>query len=117
VENRDAIDAAIEGALKQDKADAWIAKLQAVGVPCGKINTVAQAFDDPHTSARRMIETTEHPTIGALKVIGTPFKFSGTECSVRSAPPTLGQHSDEILAQELGLDANAIAELRREKVV
>jgi crotonobetainyl-CoA:carnitine CoA-transferase CaiB-like acyl-CoA transferase len=116
VENRDTIDTLIQGALKRDKADAWIEKLQAVGVPCGKINSVAQAFDDPHTAARRMIETTEHPNIGALKVIGVPFKFSDTGCSVRRAPPTLGQHSDEILMQ-LGLDADAIAELRREKVI
>jgi crotonobetainyl-CoA:carnitine CoA-transferase CaiB-like acyl-CoA transferase len=64
-----------------------------------------------------MIETVEHPTIGALKMLGIPFKFSDTACSVRRAPPTLGQHSDEILAGELGRDAKAIAELRQAKVI
>ena len=117
VENRDVIDGFINEALSHDDADAWLDKLKAVGVPCGKINSVADALDDPHTVARDMIETVEHSTIGALKMLGIPFKFSDTACSVRRAPPTLGQHSDEILAGELGLDAKAIAELRQAKVI
>jgi succinate--hydroxymethylglutarate CoA-transferase len=117
VENRATIDGLINAALSQDDADAWLDKLKTVGVPCGRINTVADALDDPHTLARGMIETVEHPAIGALKMLGIPFKFSDTTCSVRRAPPTLGQHNDEILADELGLDEKAIAELRREKVI
>jgi succinate---hydroxymethylglutarate CoA-transferase len=117
VENRVAIDGLINQALGGDEADAWLAKLKAVGVPCGKINSVAEALDDPHTAARGMIETTEHATIGSLRMLGIPFKFSDTPCSVRQAPPTLGQHNDEILAGELGLDDKAIAELRRAKVI
>jgi crotonobetainyl-CoA:carnitine CoA-transferase CaiB-like acyl-CoA transferase len=117
VENRDLIDGLINEALSHDGADAWLDKLMAVGVPCGKINSVADALDDPHTVARDMIETVEHSTIGALKMLGIPFKFSDTACSVRRAPPTLGQHSDEILKGELGLDDKAIAELRQTKVI
>jgi succinate--hydroxymethylglutarate CoA-transferase len=117
VENRDLIDGLINEALSHDGAEIWLEKLEAVGVPCGRINSVADALDDPHTVARDMIETVEHSTIGALKMLGIPFKFSDTACSVRRAPPTLGQHSDEILAGELGLDAKAIAELRQAKVI
>jgi succinate--hydroxymethylglutarate CoA-transferase len=117
VENRDVIDGFINEALSHDDADAWLDKLKAVGVPCGRINSVADALDDPHTAARDMIETVEHSTIGALKMLGIPFKFSDTACSVRRAPPTLGQHNDEILKGELGLDENAIAELRQTKVI
>ena len=117
VANRDDIDGKINAALAADSADAWLAKLMAVGVPCGKINTVAQALDDPHTAARRMIETVEHPTIGELRLLGIPFKFSDTACSVRRPPPMLGQHTDEVLTQELGLDAAAIADLRRQQIV
>jgi crotonobetainyl-CoA:carnitine CoA-transferase CaiB-like acyl-CoA transferase len=117
VENRDLIDGLINEALSHDGADAWLDKLKAVGVPCGKINSVADALDDPHTVARDMIETVEHSTIGALKMLGIPFKFSDTACSVRRAPPTLGQHNDEILKGELGLDDKAIAELRQTKVI
>jgi succinate---hydroxymethylglutarate CoA-transferase len=117
VENRDLIDGLINEALSHGGAESWLDKLKAVGVPCGRINSVADALDDPHTVARDMIETVEHSTIGALKMLGIPFKFSDTACSVRRAPPTLGQHSDEILAGELGLDAKAIAELRQAKVI
>ena len=117
VENRDVIDGFINEALSHDDADAWLDKLKAVGVPCGRINSVADALDDPHTTARDMIETVEHSTIGALKMLGIPFKFSDTACSVRRAPPILGQHNDEILKGELGLDEKAIAELRQAKVI
>jgi crotonobetainyl-CoA:carnitine CoA-transferase CaiB-like acyl-CoA transferase len=117
VANRDTVDGMIAQTLKADTADSWLAKLKAAGVPCGRINTVAQAFDDPHTAARRMIETAEHPAIGALKMLGIPFKFSDTPASVRRAPPTLGQHTEEILTVELGMDAPTIAALRADKVI
>jgi len=117
VENRATIDGLINEALSHDATAAWLGKLMAVGVPCGKINSVAEALDDPHTAARRMVETVAHPVAGDLKLLGIPFKFSDTACSVRRAPPTLGQHNEEILAGELGLGAEAIAELRREKVI
>jgi succinate---hydroxymethylglutarate CoA-transferase len=117
VENRIHLDALINAALARDKADAWLARLKAVGVPCGKINSVAQALDDPQTAARAMVETIEHPAIAALKMLGIPFKFADTQCAVRRPPPLLGEHSDEILMGELGVDAEAIAQLRRDKVI
>ena len=117
VAHREALEGMIAEAFRGDTADAWIARLQAVGVPCGRINTVAQALEDPHTAARRMIETVEHPTLGTLKMLGMPFKFSDTPPSVRCAPPTLGQHTDQILRESLGMDADEIAELRRDKVI
>jgi len=117
VENRSLIDRLINEALSHDRADAWLAKLKAAGIPCGKINSVAQALEDAQTAARKMIETIEHPGVGTLKMLGIPFKFSDTACSVRRPPPTLGQHSEEILSGELGLDEKAIAELRRQKVI
>jgi len=116
VENRDAIDGMIADAFARDNCDAWLTKLKAAGVPCGRINSVAEALSDPQTEARSMVETVDHPSIGALKLLGIPFKFSDTEPSVRMAPPTLGQHTDEVL-REIGMDAAAIAQLRQEKVV
>ena len=82
----------------------------------GPVLSIRRFGRDPVT-ARNMIETVEHPSIGALKILGIPFKFSDTGCSVRRAPPTLGQHNQEILAEELGLDDHAIAELRQAKVI
>jgi len=117
VEHRHLVDGAIAQALAADTADNWLAKLKAAGVPCGRINSVAEALADPQTQAREMIATVEHPTVGDLKLVGPPYKFSGTPASVRRPPPTLGEHTDEILRDELGLDAVAIAALRRDRVI
>ncbi len=117
VANRDVLDAAIGEALATDTADNWLVKLKAVGVPCGRINSVAEALAEPQAEARRMVETVPHKTIGDLKLVGMPYKFSGTPASIRRAPPTLGEHTEEILTSELGLDAAAIAALREQKVI
>lgn len=117
VANRDALDPMIAETLRTDDAEAWVEKLKVAGVPCGRINSVKQALDAPQTQARSMVEAVEHPVIGPLRLIGTPFKFSGTPTSVRRAPPTLGQHTDEVLREELGLSAERIARLRTEKVI
>jgi crotonobetainyl-CoA:carnitine CoA-transferase CaiB-like acyl-CoA transferase len=117
VENRILVDGAIAAALAGDTADAWIAKFKGAGVPSGRINSVAEALADPHTEARHMIERVQHPAIGELKLVGMPYKFSDTPAAMGRAPPTLGQHTDEILREELGLDAAAIGALRSSKVV
>jgi succinate---hydroxymethylglutarate CoA-transferase len=117
VEHRHLVDGAIAQALAADTADTWLAKLKSAGVPCGRINSVAEALADPQTQARAMIETVKHPAIGDLNLVGMPYKFSGTPASVRRPPPILGEHTDEILREELGLDAAAIAALRRDRVI
>ncbi len=117
VEHRHLVDGAIAQALAADTADNWLARLKAAGVPCGRINSVAEALADPQTAARAMIETVKHPAIGELKLIGPPYKFSATPAAVRRPPPMLGEHTEEILREELGLDAAAIAALRRDKVI
>jgi crotonobetainyl-CoA:carnitine CoA-transferase CaiB-like acyl-CoA transferase len=64
-----------------------------------------------------MVEIVQHSTAGAVKMLGIPMKFSATPASVRSAPPTLGQHSDEVLRDMLGYDVARIASLRANGVV
>jgi len=117
VTNRETLDGLIAQALKRDKSAGWIEKLRAAGVPCGPINSVAEALTDPHTLARDMVRTVKHPTVGDLKMVGIPFRFSGTPALIRRAPPLLGQHTEEVLGAELGLSAERIAQLRAEKVV
>ena len=65
----------------------------------------------------RMVETVEHPVLGGLRMLGTPFKLDATPTSVRRAPPTLNQHADEILREELGYDDARIAALREQKII
>ncbi|MBO0753875.1 MAG: CoA transferase, partial [Bradyrhizobiaceae bacterium] len=117
VAHRDLVDGAIAEALAADTAGAWIARLRAAGVPCGRINSVAEALADEQTQARDMIETVTHPTIGDLRVTGMPYKFSATPAAVRRPPPLLGEHTEEILREELHLEDAAIAALRRDGVI
>src|SRR5262245_25351141 len=117
VVHRDILDGLIGDRLRADDAEAWITKLQKAGVPCGRINTVAQALDDPHTTARGMVQTVAHPAVGELRLLGAPFTLHATPAAVRRPPPTLGQHTEEILREELGLSAQRVAELRALKVV
>jgi succinate---hydroxymethylglutarate CoA-transferase len=117
VTNREALDALIAQALQGDKTAAWIARLRAAGVPCGPINSVAQALNDPHTLAREMVRTVRHPTAGEVKMVGIPFRMNGTPATIRRPPPLLGEHTEEVLRGELGMSAQRIAALRAQGVV
>jgi formyl-CoA transferase len=117
VASRESLDSMIAEVLAGDGAEGWLAKLAAAGIPCGRINSVAQALNDPHTAAREMVRAVKHPTAGDLKVLGIPFRFSATPASVRRPPPTLGQHTEQVLRDELGLSAERIAALRTEKII
>lgn len=115
--NRDALDELIKAELKREGAEAWIEKLMAAGIPCGRINSVAQALAAPHAIARDMVTSVEHPTAGTVKMLGIPFRFSDTPASIRRAPPLLGQHTEAVLREELGFSDARINELRAEKVI
>src|SRR5262245_48882264 len=117
VANREALDALIAAALSRDRTAAWIEKLRAAGVPCGPINSVAEALSDPHTLARDMVRTISHPAVGELKTVGIPFRLNDTPAAIRRPPPLLGEHTDEVLRGELGLSAERIAALRAQKVI
>jgi len=95
----------------------WITLLEDKAVPCGPINTVAQAFDDPQVRARGIRK--ELPAAGGLGTVGTvasPMRLSGTPVVYRSAPPSLGQHTTEVLT-EMGLDATQLAQLQAQQVI
>ncbi|MGZ5116016.1 MAG: CaiB/BaiF CoA transferase family protein [Burkholderiales bacterium] len=117
VGHRDTLDAAISDALRQGTADFWLARLAQAGIPCGRINSVAQALNDEHAVAREMVLSVQHPTAGDVKMLGIPFRFSATPASVRRAPPTLGQHTEQVLRDMLQLSDARIAELRSARVI
>ena len=95
----------------------WIEHLSAAGVPCGSVRTFDELFADPQIDAREMIAMVEHATIGPLKALGVPVKLSETPGTIRTPPPTLGQHTDAVLEHDLGLNPGVIADLRRQQVI
>ncbi|QKD43474.1 CoA transferase [Alicycliphilus denitrificans] len=105
--------------MRQRSTAEWIALLEDKAVPCGPINTIAQAFDDPQVRARGTradLPRDAGDGIATVATVASPMRLSATPVAYRSAPPALGQHTDEIL-RELGLDAPAIAALRESRAV
>ena len=95
----------------------WIAALTADGVPCGSVRNVEQVLQDPQLQDREMIAAVEHPSVGSVRVLGTPVKLSDTPATIRTAPPALGQHTDAILRTELGVNDAEIESLRATGVI
>jgi crotonobetainyl-CoA:carnitine CoA-transferase CaiB-like acyl-CoA transferase len=94
----------------------WLASLDAAQVPCGPVNDVPAAFAQPQAVARGMRVDVTHPILGTMPQVGIPFKLSATPASIRSAPPLLGEHADQILA-EFGYSASDIAQMRAGRVI
>ncbi len=103
--------------IAQKPMQFWVDALEAVGVPCGPINDLAQTFADPHVQHRGMRIELPHPTAGKVPLVGSPIKLSETPVTYQSAPPTLGQHTEDVLSTVLGLDGNTIAQLRADGIV
>jgi len=90
--------------------------MERAGVPCGPINTIPEVFEDPQIKHRGLQIELTHPTAGHVSSVTSPLKFARAAPAYERAPPTLGQHSDEVLG-ELGFGANEIAKFRQEGVV
>jgi crotonobetainyl-CoA:carnitine CoA-transferase CaiB-like acyl-CoA transferase len=117
VRNHDTLRSLLIEKLRTRRRTDWVADLKRAGVPCGSVREVAEVLADPQLEAREMIATVDHITAGAMKVLGTPIKLSETPGAVRLAPPGLGQHTDRILQEEIGLSRDEIEMLRSSNVV
>ncbi len=90
----------------------WEAILLATGVPMGAINDIAQVVEHPQVKARGSLTQVEHPRLGTVRLVGPAARLSETPPSVRTASPLLGQHTDEVMHEVLGLSAAQVADLR-----
>ena len=108
--NYDALKPRLDAVFASRSRVEWSARLLEHGVPCGGVRTVDEVFADPQTIAREMVTSVPHATLGEVRVTGVPVKLSGTPASVRTGPPTLGQHTAAIL-EELGYDRPAVRAL------
>jgi formyl-CoA transferase len=116
VENRDELVDILQARFETDDAETWLEACYRAGIPSGKINTVEQVFEHPQVLARDMLVQIEHSQAGMLKMAGIPYQLSGTPATIRLAPPTLGQHTDEVL-RELGRSDDEIRRLHESSVI
>jgi formyl-CoA transferase len=117
VENRTALIALLSEVFLQRNNETWFKSLTEAEVPCAPVQTVDQVFQAPQVLHRDMLLEVEHPTAGTVRMAGIPVKFSVTPASVRLPPPLLGEHNGEILKNWLGMSAEVIDELKREKIL
>lgn len=90
----------------------WVSQLEAAGVPCGPINDLAQMFQDPQVLARGLAVSMPHALAGSVPQVASPIRLSETPVEYRRAPPLLGEHTDAVLGDVLGLDGDALGRLR-----
>ncbi|MCC6715034.1 MAG: CoA transferase [Gammaproteobacteria bacterium] len=95
----------LEEVLAARPASAWLSRLAEAEVPSGPVNTLDRAFADPQVQARRMVMEVSHPTIGPLRMVGSPIRLGMNDGAGASPPPMLGQHTAEVLHRVLGLSA------------
>lgn len=106
----------LERALQTRTRAEWVRDLTEAGVPCGSVREISEVLADPQIAAREMVREIDHSTIGKARVISSPVKMSATPTTVRTAPPTLGQHTTSVM-RELGYDEQQIVSLRDARVI
>ena len=117
VANRDLVTATLTPVMKTRTTAEWVDALEALKIGCGPINTLEQVFADPHVVAREMVVEMTHASGETVRVIANPVKMSATPADYRSAPPVLGEHSDHVLCDILGMSAAEVAGLREKGIV
>lgn len=117
VANRELLAEELNQVLRLQPRAHWLAELPRAGVPAGSVNSIAEAFEEPQLLHRGVRIDLPHPTAGSAPGVANPIKFSESPVEYRSAPPTLGQHTESVLADVLGLDEERLEQLRSSGVI
>jgi len=117
VQHRKELIPLLEQMTRKKTKGAWIALLEKANVPCGPINNFKEVFENEQVIARNVQIEVPHPTAGNMKLVASPMKLSKTPTEVRMAPPTLGQHTNEVLHDRLNFNSETIEELRRKGII
>ena len=117
VRNRDVLVPLLRGLFRGRTSADWLSGLEARGIGGGPINDLAQVFADPHVAARGMVVRMDHPASGETALIASPMKLSETPVGYRRPPPLLGQHTEEVLRERLGMRDADLAALREKEVI
>jgi crotonobetainyl-CoA:carnitine CoA-transferase CaiB-like acyl-CoA transferase len=112
VQNRDVLVPRLNEILGTRPADDWLKRFEEVGVPAGRIRTVAEVCESAHLKARGMIVTLPHPKAGELRVLGVPVRLHATPGKAVTAPPLLGEHTERVLRNVLGFKRAQVTKLR-----
>ncbi len=111
------LEEAMGAIIRQRPTDWWLEHLEREGIPCGPINTIAEVVQDPQVIAREMIQEVADPLGGLMHMAGIPIKLSETPGAVIGPAPALGQHTEEVLGELLGLTPEKVTDLRERGVV
>ena len=114
VANRVELDTAIEAITSEQTTQHWLEVFEGSGMPYSAVNDIQDTLSHRHVLARDMVKQIEHEWCGPIKMVNTPVKYSESQPSIREAPPVLGQHTDEILMEVLGMSKSDVNRLREE---
>jgi crotonobetainyl-CoA:carnitine CoA-transferase CaiB-like acyl-CoA transferase len=117
VANRQLVTDTLTPVMQQHPTLWWVEQLEALKIGCGPINTLKQVFDDPHVQARGMEVQMKHSSGAEVTVIANPVRLSETPADYRIAPPLLGEHTEEVLQDLLGIDDATFAGLKKKGVI
>ena len=117
MENRQLVTDTLTPLMQRNPTAWWVDRLESLKIGCGPINKLSQVFADPHVVARKMVVTMPHASGSDVRVIANPVKLSETPADYRMAAPLLGEHTDAVLSERLGLDAATLAALRERGVI
>lgn len=117
IQNRDALIPLLVEMVKEKTKTEWIQLLEQAGVPCGPINNLQEVFENEQVIARGIEMKVPHPTAGLMKLVRSPIRLSETPVEVRMPPPLLGEHTNEVLRNDLGMNDEQIAQLHDKGIV